>query len=543
MELTTVPRPSKHEQKAREWIIGYTQKWNRVYKEDDYGNIVVFIPPSSEKTKALPSVTIQSHLDMVCEKNMDSTIDFLTDPLVLTLEEKPASNSAGKPASEPASNSAGKPAKDQEQWLTAVGTTLGADNGIAVAMAVELMNPELGIEHGPLELLFTLDEEIGLTGAANLSADMIASPYLINIDNSEEGFFCTGCAGGRDFTSTIPVATSMLPSTAASTAAGTVAGTVGDSYLPYEISVQGLSGGHSGMEIFDGRGNAIKILEWVLSDVQEEVQIFVSSLEGGNKRNAIPHFASARCWVAKQDLEALQKRIDGCRQDIALELPKIDQDFRIELSARDTAQAAQAAHDNSQTAHDNSQAAQDDREVFSKTSLQRILSFIRLCPHGVLYRRGLDSLETTLSNNLASIHTKDAKVCIVNNSRFLSSSADRHISRTIKNLFADDDITNYTENYYEEWKPKTNSKLLAFCTEEYERLFQKKAVVGVVHAGIECAVLNTRVPQSLDMISFGPDIEFLHSPKERVHIASTFRVWDFLKNILAKFSDLEKSAS
>ncbi len=495
IELSGIPHPSGHEEKAKEWVLSYAKKWKREYKEDAYGNIVVYIPANTTALEQAPLCAIQSHLDMVCEKDAEISIDFLQEGLQLEIITVPNTQDI--------SNKHDNKEKEA-QWLHAVGTTLGADNGIAVAMAMELMSIECPIQHGPLELLFTIEEEIGLTGAAHLGKDMIHAKYLLNIDNSEEGFFCTGCAGGKDFVSSIPIATTSIQSTA---------------YKAYTLTVEGLSGGHSGMEIYDGRGNALKIIEWVLSEIQEQHELHIVSIEGGDKRNAIPRFAQIQCWIKASDADNIQTVIQHCLENIILELPDKDKDIRISL-------------------YENN--AIDNRNVFSTRSCNRILQLLRLCPTGVLYRKGLESIDSTMSNNLASIQTIRGTVKIVNNCRFLSTVAEKHLTRIFNSIFSDDDIHTVTENSYPAWSPTPTSRLLSFFIEEYKKIYHHAPIVAPVHAGIECAILNTRVTHELDMISFGPDIQYLHSPMERIHIESTFRVWEFIKKTLPLLYTIEQ---
>ena len=497
IELSSIPRPSGHEEKAKAWVLSYAKKWNRQYQEDTYGNIVVYVPANTLELKQAPVLTIQSHLDMVCEKDSEHSIDFLHEGLQLKITSiSDEENIANK----------NKIDTKENQWLCAVGTTLGADNGIAVAMAMELMSIECTVKHGPLELLFTIEEEIGLTGAANLGKHMIQAKYLLNIDNSEEGFFCTGCAGGKDFVSTIPIAHTSIHGN-------------GNTYEAYTLTVEGLSGGHSGMEIYDGRGNALKIIEWILSEINDTHELHIASIEGGDKRNAIPRFAQVQCWIQKSDITNIQKILHNCLENIMLELPEKDKNIHISFQANTTMK---------------------NRNVLSIHSFIRILRILRICPAGVLYRKGLDSLDSTMSNNLASISTGEETVKIVNNCRFLSPLAEKHLTRIFDSIFSNDDIHTVSENSYPAWSPKPKSTLLSFFCEEYKKTYQYKPVIAPVHAGIECAILNTRVSHDIEMISLGPEIKYLHSPMERVNIESTLRVWKFIKQVISKLSTIEK---
>ncbi len=477
-ELSEVPRPSKHEEKAREWIISYAKKWNIPYREDDFGNIVYDVAANDPEYANAPRVVIQSHLDMVCEKDEAVQHDFFSDPLRLQIIED----------------------EKGEAWCSATGTTLGADNGIAVAMAMALADPACTKPHGPLQLLFTLDEETGLNGAANLGESMLDAPYLINIDNSEEGVLCIGCAGGVDFVTELPITREAAPTA--------------QECAPYKLVVRGLSGGHSGMEIYDGRGSAIKVMEWALSTLCDTLtQCMVYEVHGGDKRNAIPHFAYAGLLLSEEDYRIAQECLVGFEKDVKATVPSCDSALSITLEAvQDVAQP---------------------QSVIACASLQNVCAALRLSPHGVIQRTGLSSSSSSLSNNLAFIHTNGDSAILVNYSRFSSPYQHKYMERMFECLFTGRAQQTKQENFHPAWQNVNTSKLQAVFATVYKKHSQREPRVECVHAGLECGLVKMRSKQcELDAISIGPTIEFLHSPQERLHVESTHRTWNVLCDIL-----------
>ncbi len=477
-ELSDIPRPSKHEEKVRAWIRSYAKKWNLAYKEDDFGNIVCEVKANNPAYENAPLVVIQSHLDMVCEKNEEIEHDFFSDPLRLQILHDEA----------------------DEAWCTAQGTTLGADNGIAVAMSLALADPQCTKPHGPLQLLFTLDEETGLNGAANLQEDMLNAPYLINVDNSEEGVLCIGCAGGVDFVTQLPIIREAIPTI--------------ENLAAYKISVHGLAGGHSGMEIYDGRSNAIKIMEWVLRILRDEFsQCMVYEIHGGNKRNAIPHFAHACLMLSQKDFQHATHFVKKFEQKIRNTVPPCDSNVTIHIDP---------VHNLPQLPH-----------PISEASITTICAAIRLCPHGIIQRSGLRAFEASLSNNLASIRTHEEHITIVNNSRFSNAYQTQYMEGVFADIFTQHAQKTQKENLHYAWQPLRDSKLQEAFIKVYKKHYKKMPQVQCVHAGLECGLIKTRSTQcNLDAISIGPNIEFLHSPQERLNVASTNRTWNLLCDIL-----------
>lgn len=496
-ELSAVPRPSKHEEKAREWVLALAKKWKLAHKADGFGNIVLLVPANDPARASSPAIAIQSHLDMVCEKDEGIVHDFFSDPLALRI----ATDAEG-------------------EWVTATGTTLGADNGIAVAMAIALADPACAAPHGPLELLFTLDEETGLNGAANLGPGMISAKYLLNIDNAQEGVLCVGCAGGRDFIASLPLRRRPLSMREKS---------------PLLLTVRGLVGGHSGMEIFDGRSNALKILEQALSSlVARHPDAALLHLHGGEKRNAIPRFAQGALALPSAEFAAAEKLIATLRDEMRTTLTPADaQAFSLDLTPYEASRASNSLRDFFDA---RGGASSDSTEAFEPASLEHVLRALRLCPHGPLQRTGLTGDDTSLSNNLASVRTADEYIEIVNNSRFSFPYQDAFMRRLFADVFAETGAAIDTDNGYEAWSRAASSRLQDVFTEVYRRRSGQQPIVRVVHAGLECGLLKQRVSAGggpeLDIISIGPEIRFLHSPLEKLNVASAGRTWDLLCDLL-----------
>ncbi len=477
-ELSNIPRPSKHEEKAQQWVIHYAKKWNLPYTQDNFGNILLSVPANTQTLQNAPSIVIQSHLDMVCEKDAHITHNFFEDALTLqTIEYK------------------------NTKWITASGTTLGADNGIAVAMAMALADPSCETSHGPLELFFTLDEETGLNGALHMQKDFFSSEYLINIDNAKEGVLCIGCAGGKDFVATIPICKEAIV----------------QEYSHYSLVLEGFSGGHSGMEIYDGRWNALKGIECLLSEFEESFEYQLSFIESGEKRNAIPHFAKVIIHTNKDNLTKIQKISDAYITTFRKSLPTLEKNITTHIET-----------DPSSHTH-----------ALSKESLSTILTLIRQCPHGVLLRRGTQSDDSSLSNNLASIRTHENSIVIVNNSRFDSKYGKRYISRIILSIFEKITKNIYTENNYPAWEPEYNTPLQKLFIKSYKKHYNTPPLVSCVHAGLECGFIKSNTSHPLDIIAIGPDIEFLHSPKERLNIESTNKTWTVLRTVIQNIMDVK----
>lgn len=470
-EILSTPRPSKQEEGMRRYVLGLAERKGLRWREDSVGNLVVEKPASPGKESA-PIVVLQSHLDMVTEKNSDVSFDFTRDPIV--------------------------PRRDGE-FLKASGTTLGADNGIGVAAMLALLEAD-DLVHGPLELLFTIDEETGLTGVLALDPEAIAlkGRILLNLDSEEEGAVTIGCAGGS--TSRLVVPLEMGPPPAGTTLAG--------------ISLSGLLGGHSGMEIHLQRGNAVKLLARALFAALQKVPFRLVSFQGGNKHNALPREAEAYLLVETGRLEELSRAIDEEVQAIACEYPGEP------LTVRDAVAVGQTS---------------STGPVWTEASSRKILDLLNTLPHGVLaMSRDIPGLVET-STNLAAVSQQDSALSILISNRSSVNSAMKDVRRRLR-AFADLVGAQIEETEgYPGWKPNLESPTLSRFREVHRRVQGNDPELRAIHAGLECGVLGVKFP-GMDMISFGPEILGAHSPDERVKIETVGRFYGLLGEVLKELA-------
>jgi len=465
-QLTAIPRPSKQEARVREWVLGIAQKRGWKHREDSVGNIVIDVPATAGGERAAPLV-LQSHLDMVCEKNTDVSFDFNRDPLRIRV------------------------VGDE---VRATGTTLGADNGIGVCAALASATAK-DIKHPPLELLFTIDEETGLTGATAISPDLVKARRLINLDSEEDDTIYIGCAGGR--TTTLSHSFPLTPAKSDEQALG--------------LTVTGLRGGHSGGDIHENRGNAIKLLARTLGRATFPLRLI--SLTGGNKHNAIPREAKAELLVGRGDAAKLKELIASAQAEARNQFADIDEGVKLVQSERSGGAAAASVEDS-----------------------RRVINVLCGLPDGVLgVSRAIKGLVES-SNNVAVIswdaHGSQAAVRIVASSR---SSSAPHLTAVMEQVAGLARLAGWKAEQsdgYPGWQPNPKSKLLGVCETSYEQLFHEKPRVTAIHAGLECGVIGERVG-GIDMISFGPTIKGAHSPDEFVSIKSVQKFWKYLTAVLA----------
>jgi dipeptidase D len=463
-EITHVPRPSKQEGKITEYIERLASLHGISCKKDAIGNILLSVPATAGKENSTP-VVLQAHLDMVCEKNSDVEHDFTRDAIKTVIDG---------------------------EWVRACGTTLGADNGIGIAAALAAVLSD-DVEHGPLECLFTVDEETGLTGAGALEAGFFSGKTLLNLDSEDEGEIFIGCAGGKNTTATYTYLPKPLPS----------------GFDFFRIDVKGLLGGHSGCDIHLGRGNAIKILVRFLFEHIEE--LVLCSIDGGNLHNAIPREASAVIGVESANREALRVQLNEYASLVENELKNTDRDVRIAL---ETVQASEHYIDED-TAYD-------------------IVSSLVACPHGVLGMSSeIEGLVET-STNLASVKMSGVdKVLVVTSQRSSVESQKQAASEMVAAVFTLADAEVAQSDGYPGWAPNRSSKLLQTVLESYRSLFGKEASVKAIHAGLECGLFLAKEPD-LDMVSFGPTLRGVHSPDERIEIKTVGMWWEHLKDVLRR---------
>ncbi len=461
-EIAAIPRPSGKEEKIRNFLIDFAREHNLLCHVDEVGNVLIS-KPASKGYENRNGFVLQTHIDMVCEKNADVRHDFETDPIKLLVKDG---------------------------WLHADGTTLGADNGVGMAMALAALTDKQ-LAHPALECLFTVDEETGLYGAAGLATDLLTQPTLLNLDTEEEGEFCIGCAGGTDTIAEIAVAEEDTP----------------DGLFFFHLKVSGLQGGHSGMDIDKKRGNAIKILADCLADLQTKTTLRLAHISGGNLRNAIPREAETIAAVPFADKEMLRVEINHLIHKMEEMFPN-ESGLRIELSSCD-----------------------HQKSVFALDLSKNLIATLHRCPHGVVaMSREIPSLVET-STNLAAIRLVDGKIIVETSQRSAVETQKNAIAHEVGQVFSNIGATLWRGKDYPGWTPNVHSPILQKSKEVYLRLFGKEPKVTVVHAGLECGILSQKYPQ-MDMISFGPDIENPHSPSERVNIASVEKSWNFLVELL-----------
>jgi len=465
-EVVRIPRCSKSEGRIAAYVMETARRMGLATSQDKFGNVVVRKPATRGKEKA-PTVVLQGHLDMVCEKNAGVKHDFTKDPLKIVRKD---------------------------DVLMADGTTLGADNGIAVATNLAIMEDK-SVQHGPLELLFTVDEETGLTGASNLGKGFVKGKTLLNLDSEEDWVIYVGCAGGRDTTGAWSVSYQRPP--AGSRAA--------------RVSVKGLKGGHSGIEIGSGRGNAIKILGRVLMKLSA-LGVRLSSIEGGNKRNAIPREAFADVMVPQKAASRAKSVIREMDKTIRAEFSAVDPGLRISLKEN---------------------AGAKGLKVVALEQQERILRAISALPHGVTKMSAEVPGLVETSTNVAVINTSDGRIALATSQRSSVASEIEEIGDTVADTFRLSGADVEQGSGYPGWKPNLKSPVLALATAAYRDLFRKDCEVKAVHAGLECGIIGQRYP-GMDMISFGPTLEAVHSPDEKIHIASVEKFWKFLTEILRR---------
>ena len=464
-EILSIPRPSKHEEKMTEYLINWAKERNLEYVSDEIGNVIIRKGATKGKENS-PWVCLQSHIDMVCEKNSDKVFDFEKDAIVPKIEG---------------------------EWLKADGTTLGADDGIGVATALAILDAN-DIEHGPIECLFTVDEETGLSGAEALSADVLKSRILLNLDSEDEGEIFIGCAGGIDTVAKLPYDKEETPDAPA-----------------FKIMVKGLKGGHSGDDINKGLACANKLLNRILWSLDKEMDLRLSCFEGGNLRNAIAREANATFVVAQADVELMKEIVEKFAVDLKYEFRTTEPDMEITLSE-----------------------AEKPAFVVDMLSQDNLLNVLYACPHGVLaMSREIPGFVET-STNLASVKMKEDHFFITTSQRSSVESAKYAAAYRVESCFllAGADVEH--GDGYPGWAPNPESKILKIAVDAYKKLFNKEPIVRAIHAGLECGLIGEKYP-GMDMISYGPTLRGVHSPDERLEIKTVELYWkhtlEILKNI------------
>ena len=467
-KIAAIPRPSKHEERIVAWVRELAGEHGWSVRADEIGNLVLEVPATPGRERAA-IVILQSHLDMVCEKNGDVEHEFLTDPIRPRVEG---------------------------DWVYASGTTLGADNGIGVAAALAVAT-DSSVVHGPLELLFTLDEETGLTGAQELDASMLRGRTMINMDSEEDGKLFVGCAGGAD-------CELWLEPTREAPASGAT-------WL--KILVSGLRGGHSGLNIHENRGNAVKLLSRLLQAASADaVEFEIADLRGGSKHNAIPREAEATVVASAAHADSLRGVVARMLESFRDELKGIDDGLQVRVEPGGPAAT-----------------------VIRRSDGQKLLDLLSVLPHGVLgMSPAIPGLVET-SNNLAAVERENGNVRILTSCRSSVGSTQRAVLSSIRAAGNLAGARAEEHGGYPGWKPNLESKVLAVTRNVYAEIWGGEPEVTAIHAGLECGLLGQKIP-GLDMISFGPQIEGAHSPDERVQISSVARFWDALQRLLRQLA-------
>ena len=463
-EICKVPRPSKKEEKIIAYLQAFGKKHNLETLTDEVGNVLIKKPatPGMENRK---TIVLQSHVDMVCEKNNDVQHDFLNDPIETEIDG---------------------------EWLKAKGTTLGADNGIGVATELAILADDT-IAHGPLEWLFTIDEETGLTGAFALKEGFMNGDILLNLDSEDEGELFIGCAGGIDTVAQFAYQEVDVPA----------------GYFCCKVQVKGLKGGHSGGDIHLGRGNANKILNRFLSQTLKKYDMYLCEIDGGNLRNAIAREAHAVIALPEADKHAVRADLNIFAAEVQAEYNVTDPDLQLLMES----EAPRA-------------------KAIDKDTTKRLLQAIYAVPHGVYaMSQDIPGLVET-STNMASVKMKPGNIIRIETSqRSSTASSKRDMNTMVRTVFEMAGAEVSSGEGYPGWKPNPHSEILEIATASYKRLFGVDAKVKAIHAGLECGLFLDKYP-TLDMISFGPTLQGVHSPDERMLIPTVQKFWDHLLDIL-----------
>lgn len=463
-EINKIPRPSKHEEKMIDYLKKFAEKRNLEHEVDETGNVIIRKPATKGHENA-PMVSLQSHMDMVCDKLVDVDINFQTDAIQTYVDG---------------------------EWLTAKGTTLGADDGIGCAIELAILDSD-DIEHGPIECVFTRDEETSLTGAMGMKAGFMKGDMLINLDSEDEGQIFISCAGGKTTSAKFTFTREQAP----------------EGYFFLQASIKGLKGGHSGDDINKKRANAIKILTRFLYKEQEKMDLRLASFNSGKLHNAIPR--------------------DGV---IVFAVPASEKEtVRVDWNVF-TANVEEEYHVSDTTMEFNLESA-EATAVIEKGVSHRFILAMQAVDNGVFAMCQDEALAYMVetSNNVASVITSDNEINIVTSQRSNVMSNLENETNTVKAAFELAGAEVKMSDGYPAWKMNPDSKLTKVAVESYKKLFGKEPIVKGIHAGLECGLFSERYP-NLDMVSFGPTLRDVHTPDERLYIPTVQMVWDHLLDIL-----------
>ncbi len=467
-EITKVPRPTHHLDKMREFLVEWAQRHNIAVKTDEVGNVMMS-KPATPGHESAPTIILQGHQDMVAEKRGDKVHDFLNDPITTIVDG---------------------------DWVKADGTTLGADNGLGCATGMAVLLDD-SLVHGPIECLFTVDEEQGLIGANGLQPGFVTGSILLNLDSEEHGSLVIGCAGGKVTIATLPLSYETAPE--------------GCKY--YKVHLNHFKGGHSGMEINLGRGNANQQLCRFLWEEWTKIGLSLAAIDGGGLANAIPREAWAVVAVPADKCDEFEK-------DVVVFSDMLHAEFLLAETPDFTFTAA---------------PADAPEKVIAGDVAKKLVSAVFACPNGVQgMSNAVEGLVET-SCNLASVKMTEEGVVITVHQRSSVDSRRDEIADRVKALFEMIGCTVVFDDAYVGWAPNPDSKVLGVAVESFESLFGKKPKVEALHAGLECGLFLEKMP-GLDMISFGPTLKDIHSPGEKAYIPSVQEFWKFLCDILKRLS-------
>lgn len=458
-ELTKIPRPSKSEAKVCAFIKNWAEALGLETMIDSVGNLIIK-KPATLGMENRRGVILQGHLDMVPQKNSDKVHNFETDPITVYIDG---------------------------DWVTADGTTLGSDNGMGVAAAMAVLESKT-IKHGPVEVLFTIDEETGMTGAFGLQAGVFEGDVLFNLDSEDEGELYIGCAGGIDTTATLKYKKQETFKKS----------------VAYKISVTGLKGGHSGIDIPLQRGNSNKIMFRLLQKAFNKYKILISEVEGGSLRNAIPRETFAIITMPKKNSEKFEKLVAKYEKIVQSELSVVDPGLKVIC-----------------------EPVESPKFTMGKKDTEKFIHAIRATPHGPSRFSDLMPEIPETSTNMAIINAKNGKITACSLTRSFVDTAKESLTSKIESVWKLAGAKVVHSGAYPGWKPNFESPILATAKDVYNTKFGKEPAVKLIHAGLECGLLGGVYP-NWDMLSFGPTIRFPHSPDEKVNIATVQKFWDFL---------------
>lgn len=462
-QITQIPRPSKKEERILAWLKDIAASHQLDYEQDKAGNLVIrkAATPGYENN---PGVILQSHVDMVCEKNADTEFNFDTDAIQAYIDG---------------------------DWVKARGTTLGADNGIGVAMALSVLTAS-DLHHPAIECLFTVDEETGLTGAFALETGLLKGEVLINLDSEDDGEVFIGCAGGIGTKASYEFTSEAAPA----------------GLFSFKVDVSGLKGGHSGGDIHLGLANALKLLTGYLGRLKAQMPVRLAAIQGGNLHNAIPREAGAVVAVPYAEKETVRVLLNLYLAEVEAQFSTIEPGLKLTLASSEQA-----------------------TELIDQHTTDHLIDALNACPHGVMaMSTDMPGLVET-STNLASVKIDGNRINIVTSQRSMGEAGKKEIAATVYKVWNDAGAQVEQTDGYPGWKPNLDSRILTITREAYKTLFGNDPAIKAIHAGLECGLFLEKYPQ-LDMVSVGPQMYGVHSPDEKLSIASTQKSWAWLVEIL-----------